>query len=526
MSALRQLTNHPYYKKDGYRQSISLVNNTLSTQCLLSWAWLFLIHGMVLLLFCFLYFEIRFVIRRRKLPPGDSGWPFFGHFIAFCTDAGAIQVARIKKFGSICSYNFFWLHGIIISDDEDIQWAMAQERKGTTKGEVLPHFIELIGSESIFFATGENHKRIRKIFGPLFSPITIKDYAQTMDEVVQTNLNRFAESDRYLEAKEWALLTTHVFFHCVFGQVSDERMEKLVTLFQGWVSGFRAVPIRIPGLDLARAHHYKQQIFAVFREMIDEYKAANPPPSKEDGKLGDHKCQHKSVLGRLIYSVDDDGNMPSDQTLMDNLLFFTFAGFDTTKASLGALFHYLKLNPKAEEALAKEVRGFSGQAIDADQLKYEAPVLNAVMAETFRLMPPLSGHTTRTLVDLAYKDYMIPKGTFIQSDIYAHNILNDERYPEASEYHFERWLPKEHPLFDDRFAIREKIDYNVMSSKFRSFNMGQHMCLGGHFAKMEVRIVVARILQKYTVEVRNETLATFPVYQLTSEFKLNRRKEI
>lgn len=524
VSGLGQLMNHPYYN-DGHRLSLSLAGKTSWTHDS-SWIWLLLCHGTVLSMLFFLYLELRYVVRRRKLPPGDSGWPILGHFVHSTTDPDGFHVSRIKTFGPMSTYSLFGINVILITDDEDIQWSLAQERKGNTAPKVLPHFIELIGTDSIFLKSGEGHKRMRKIFGPVFTPIAIKDYAKAMDDVIQTELGKLSRAGRYHTSREWALLAMRVFFHCAFGKVNEERMDKLARNFEGWISGFRSFPIRIPGLGLARAHHCKEELFKVFREMIDEYKALYPPPSKGDGDCDNSNCQNKSVLGRIIYSVDEDGNMPSEKTLLDNLLFFTFAGFDTTKASFGAITHYLQRYPKAEEALREEISGFSGQELDVDRLKYEAPVLNAVMAEIFRLAAPLAGHTTSANVDLTYKGYAIPKGTFIQADVQAHNILNEKLYPAASEFHFERWLPKDHPLFDDRFAIKEKIDYNVMSTKFRSFNMGQHMCLGGHFAKMEIRIVIVRLLQQYNFEIRNEKIAKFPMYQITNEFKLSRRQEM
>lgn len=454
------------------------------------------------------------------MPPGDSGWPIVGHFIQNIQDPKDFHLQRVQTFGSMSTYNMFSMPFLIVTDDDDVHWATVQERKGTTRPKILPHFMQLLGTESIFTKSGDDHKRLRKIFGPAFTPMAIKDYAQTIDKVVQTHLNEWCQSGQYQRPREWALLAMRIFFVCAFGDCDENRMKKLARLFEGWIDGFRAMPVRLPGGNLVRAHRFKQEIFCILREMIDEFKAANPPPPI--GKSGSEQQQHKSVLGRLVYAVDEDGNIPSDKVLMDNLLFFLFAGFDTTKASFGALLHFLKHHPEAEKALTEEIRGFSGQEeLDVDRLKFEAPVLNAVLAETWRLMAPLSGHTTCTLVDLYYKGYFIPKNTFIITDIHAHNLSNDNRYPGASDFHFERWLPKDHPLFDEQWANKESIDYNVMSNKFRSFNMGQHMCLGGHFAKMEVRIVCTRILQKYTVDIRNEKVMKFPLLQISNEFKLN-----
>jgi cytochrome P450 len=136
---------------------------------------------------------------------------------------------------------------------------------------------------------------------------------------------------------------------------------------------------------------------------------------------------------------------------------------------------------------------------------------------------PLAQHVMTATEDVEYKGYRLRKGIFVISDIQAHNKMNNALYPKANEFHFARWLSKGHRLHDPNVANTEEIDYNVMSTKFRTFNIGPHMCLGAHFAKQEVRIVVTRLMQSYTLEVRNETLKTFPLKQFLNEFKLVKR---
>lgn len=513
LSSIRKLQNHPYHNHAVAASPIqdsAMLSNGLSL-----WGWLWFHYAVVSFFLVCLYFEVRIVWNRRRMPPGDSGYPVVGHFFVIVKDFHSFIVRRVQSFGPMSTHHMWGQAGIILTKDEDVKWAMAQEREGATHVLSLPHWNELLGYESIFLQSGADHKRLRKIFEPAFAPNAIKDYSKSMDAVVRAQLRTWSASGDYQPPREWALLAMRVFFVCAFGDVDKEHIDRLARLFEGWVDGFRAVPFKLPGGRLQRAHRFKQEIFGIFREMINKFKAHNPPP--EPGQP-----PYKSILGRLCYVVDNDGNMPTEKVLMDNLLFLLFAGFDTTKGSFGAIFHNLNEHPHALEALLEEVKGLdlAEDDPDVDQLKFRAPVLNAVLAETWRLAPPVANHTTTAKVDLYYKGYTIPKGTFLCMDLSAHNILNETRYKDPTEFCFERWLPEDHPLFDKARANSETIDYNVMSNKFRSFSMGQHMCLGGHFAKMETRIVVSRILQRYTVDVRNKKCETFPLFQILNEFKL------
>jgi len=408
---------------------------------------------------------------------------------------------------------------VVVTNDDDVQWANALERKGIACAHALPHLRVLLGQESIMMKSGDEHKRLRKVFEPAFTPLAIRDYAQTMDDIAQEQLTKWCNSNEFQTPREWALLAMKIFFVCAFGHADQEFMTKLAYLFENWVDGFRGiVPLPISGTRYGRGLSFKNELGDLLKQMISDFKIQNPPESK---------AAKTSVMGRLCYAVDENGKAPTEEQLVDNLRFFLFAGFDTTKASFGGISHFPKQNTKAEALLVEEVQKFpqdDGIPLNVDEMKNEAPILNAVLAETWRLTAPLGSHSVVLTEDVEYKGYRMPKGCKIATDIQGHNVGNHERYPRANKFHFERWLPKDHVHYNPDVANRDVIDYNVMNSKFRSFNMGSHMCLGGHFAKLEVRIVIIRLLQKYSFEIRNEKVVHFPVKQLLNDFKITRRE--
>jgi len=488
-------------------------NNTANTTTVVS----VLRYGVAGLAALALQSEVRYAIRRRRMPPGDSGSPVVGHFLKTTGNPEQFYKGYILKYGPICTLNLFMTPCVVVTNEEDVRWAMSMERKGPLRALMLPHFRKLIGEEAIMFKSGEEHRCMRKVFEPAFTPGAIRDYAAVMDQTTKEQLKTWHSSGTFQQPREWALLAMKIFFVCAFGEVDEGRLSKIGDLFEGWIAGTLApIPFNIPGTTLAKGLKFKRALSVELQNLIDEFKAQYPPDSPN---------AKTSVLGRLCYAVDENGNNPTDEQVLDNLRFFVFAGFDTTKGSFGGIAHFLKENPYAEETLVQEIQSFGSpdNPLDIDQLKNDAPVLNAILAETWRLSAPLASHAMNATQDIEYKGYLIPKGSFVATDTQAHNIMNNSLYPKAAEFHFERWLPKDHPLYDPKLANTEVIDYNVMNSKFRSFNYGPHMCLGAHFAKQEVRIVVVRLLQGYCFEIRNETTKQFPLKQISSEFKLSKR---
>ena len=172
--------------------------------------------------------------------------------------------------------------------------------------------------------------------------------------------------------------------------------------------------------------------------------------------------------------------------------------------------------------LIDEVCSFQ-EPLDPDELK-SAPILNAFLAETWRLAPPLDAHNIKATRNVHHPEgWTITKGTNVSIELQYWSMDDPDQYPNPTEFRIERWIPEGHPLYDPKY-FRKGVDYNVMNVKYRSFHAGAHMCLGGHFAKLEARIVFTRLLQKYDIQLKNESLKNFPLRQYSNEFKLTPRE--
>jgi cytochrome P450 len=244
--------------------------------------------------------------------------------------------------------------------------------------------------------------------------------------------------------------------------------------------------------------------------LVEKFMAENPEDSDR---------AKKTIMGRMIYTKDEHGVGLSMDEINDNLLNLIFAGHDTTFASINTVLHHISQHPHVRDALVEEVSKLK-EPLDPEEIK-NAPVLNAIMHESWRVDPPV-GFAFRKSVkkELEYKKWLFPLGT-----TFAYNISltahQEDLYSSPRVFQMERFLPSDHPLADPNWECN--IDPNQGKATYPIFGGGTHVCLGQHFARLELRIIMARMFKQYDVEVRNSTKIFMPVNGWYVDFKLTKK---
>lgn len=71
---------------------------------------------------------------------------------------------------------------------------------------------------------------------------------------------------------------------------------------------------------------------------------------------------------------------------------------------------------------------------------------------------------------------------------------NPAHFVDPDSFHPERFLPKDHPLYDQRFA-------NDDLQTLRPFSYGQRDCIGKNLAYAEMRVIMAKFIFLYDYEL-------------------------
>ncbi|KAL7950091.1 cytochrome P450 [Trichoderma barbatum] len=181
--------------------------------------------------------------------------------------------------------------------------------------------------------------------------------------------------------------------------------------------------------------------------------------------------------------------------LCANASILILGGSETTASALAAATYYLGLNPEPLKKLCDEVRSTfkSEEEIDirsVSRLEYMLAVVN----EAIRLHTPGPGTSPRTINEKGdtIMGHFIPPGTHIE--IWYWTAFHfPEYWTQPEEFIPERWLG------DPRFKHDQR-------RIFTPFSVGPRGCIGKNLALAEIRLIMARLVWNFDIELVEESI--------------------
>src|SRR5919199_3768480 len=194
-------------------------------------------------------------------------------------------------------------------------------------------------------------------------------------------------------------------------------------------------------------------------------------------------ADQSDVLATLIQARDEDGTGMTDMELLGQTTTLLVAGHETSSNALSWTLFLLAQHPDVYAALVDEIEGtLHGTAPRVEQLR-ELPLLERVVKESMRLLPPATLQSRISTGPFALGPYDLPQGAIVTLSQYLTHRL-PELYPDPLKFRPERWT---------------RIDPSVY--EYMPFGAGPRMCIGASFAMMEIKLVLAMLLQRYRLSL-------------------------
>lgn len=342
-----------------------------------------------------------------------------------------------------------------------------RDRSARTKP--LNHF--LVG---LFGVNEGEHLQQRKLMMPAFHRQRLATYAQDMVNITHEELNGLKVGEVYDMAAVMRRLTLRVATKSLFGEdigtaggQTGEIIHEALRLQLNVL--MKLLRWDVPGLPWHRFLNLAAQYEEVMRSLIEAKR-----------KRG---ADDPDVLSMLMQVQDEETQTGlSEEALLGHVGVLFVAGHETSANALTWTLLLLSQHPKVMENLLDELTSvLQGEVPSLEQLK-ALPLLDRVIKESMRVLSPVPWNGRVTAKDTVLGGYCLPADTEVLVSISQTHHMGD-LYPNPERFDPGRW---------------ETIEPS--SYEYNPFSAGPRLCIGAGFAMMEMKIILAMLLQQYRPE--------------------------
>lgn len=367
----------------------------------------------------------------------------------------------------------------------------------------------------IFFQVGEPWARLRRSFNKvlLADPGKITRFTSDIHKINTDLFDSWQQSaksprcplskggfiiqDIKFELCKWSVEATGMmlFGHrmgCVASSAcesSESRAEKLVNYVANMfaeTSKFQVIPCRLAQrLNLGTWRRFEAASDGML-QLANDY-------TVEFTKKARESSDNRSLIRDLL-----NLNMLNDVEVSRSMVDLIIAAADTTSNSLQWMLYILAKRPDIQTIISEEVRSLGGDPAAFMEIKQSCPYIGAFVKEVLRLYPtaPFLARTLDHTISLG--GYTLPAGVPIVFSLYTTSRMG-EYYDDPLVFRPDRWLRNDSEPYPQ---VRNKISSHAYASL--PFGIGKRMCIGRRLAELEMHLLIASIVSKFTISLVDE----------------------
>jgi len=321
----------------------------------------------------------------------------------------------------------------------------------------------------------DEHRLHRRALSVAFKSGPMKSYLAELDKGIAGRVAQWkAKPGEMLCYPAMKQLTLDLAATSFLGADIGPEVDQITRAFVDMVAAAVA-PIRkpIPGTQMARGVAGRKRIVAYFSEQIPIRRA---------------KGGGEDLFSQLCHATHEDGALLSNQDVIDHMSFLMMAAHDTLTSSLTSFIGELAAHPQWQQKLREEVSALGllpDAPISFDHLE-AMPLSEMAFKEALRIKPPVPSMPRRAVRDFTFKGFAIPGGTLVGiNPLFTHHM--PDIWPEPDTF--------------DPTRFTEDAQRNRHRFAWVPFGGGAHMCLGLHFAHMQVKTFARHFLQNLEVSI-------------------------
>jgi len=411
-------------------------------------------------------------------PPTPDGLPVLGHGIAFARDPWT-AMREWSEEGDVVRLSFPGREMYLVSEPDLVEQVLVSGSSAFTISTAQRETFEGIEDNAVTAAEGDRWQRLRRALQPAFTWGGIRDYGDRIAEQTATHVARWDDGDELDLLGEMRLLTLHVLADTLLG-------------------------VDVAG-DEARVHEAADALVAKtdFRRPGQLLPDWVPTPTNRrfrravgdldafvDDALADADPGENTVAGVLL-AAHERGDLSMTE-VADNLTALLLAGHDSSAVTLTYVWYELSRHPDVRTRLAAEAADvLDGDLPDANDFEALERARD-VVRETLRLYPPAFATSRETTEPVTLGDYELPAGTQVMCSQWV--LHRDDRFWDALD------------TFDPG---RWERDVERPEYAYFPFSGGPRHCIGMRFARLELALALATMVDRVNLDVAVDGPLTF-----------------
>jgi cytochrome P450 len=382
-------------------------------------------------------------------------------------------------------YRSLGIETLYVMDPALIQTILLDDSDGFSKNPPHEEILGGLGGKGLLIAEGEAWRWQRRLAAPLFSPAEVARFVPAFADAADNVLQRWSEampgSSQPID-RDMTSATLQVLQDTVLGaslsEVEHQAVERFGTAFLAhtvWKIAFSSLGLPRwtphPGaLSMGRA---SRELRRVAQRVLDRRR-------QDGGEAAD-------LLGRLVTARDPaTGSFMPDSLIIDNVVTFLMAGHETTAQALTWTLYLLALFPEWQERAREEVLRVAGEERIGAQHMARLGLLEQIFQEAMRLYPPAPALVRVTSRAVKVGGLDLNPGANVLIPIYV--------------VHRHRRLWSD-PLRFDPTRFTPEASASRHRCAYMPFGAGPRTCIGGAFAMLEGKVMLASLLARARFEL-------------------------
>lgn len=420
-------------------------------------------------------------------PPLLAGAPVVGNLPAFFRDPVALMRKGYRTHGPAFALKFGPRRAAVLVGPDESRAALNLP-ESTLAVRPVYQWVKPMFGEVMQAAEHEAYLRQRAALLPALQSRNYESYLVAMREEADRWLSSFGREGRFDAADQLETLALRVAVRLFLGAEFQARHgDAFMRMFRDIAAGMEFfLPANLPIPRLIRRDRAKRRVFQLLEPHLRAVRS-DPDPAR---------------YGFLAHLVGGDlPERPTGQarpgeglevtSIIGLILILIYAAYETTGAQMAWALIALQQRPTHLKSVTEEADGIL--RADGDELTLKGlrrlEHLHRCLLEVQRLRPVTTMLTRHTAQDYEVAGWSVPAGwqTLFCPPV-THRV--PELYPDPDRFDPDRFSPERDP--DGRSA-----------AGLLNLGGGPHGCLGGRFAEVEMTVVLASLLSRFTLELEH-----------------------